>query len=197
MCYCIVGGKISKSLHGKSHEEHHPSGHPSVTHPSPDWSLYTVVLPESFRHDKTSKVILTQETNSIISRQTHPEKTNHNVGNAHSSYSHASPLLEEKEVQVTLDVPVSMVDAATEEDRTTLAPGWWLRVVSMLHSVTMCSTMDTGQLRIRCKLSGTNLYSSSVQTMAGQDISDELQNKIPVMLTELVHTPEILARHAI
>jgi hypothetical protein len=30
-----------------------------------------------------------------------------------------------------------------------------------------------------------------------QDISNELQNKIPVMLTKPVHTLEILARHAI
>ncbi len=38
----------------------------------------------------------------------------------------------------------SMADVVTEEDRTTLAPGWWLRVGSVLHSVTMCLTMDTG-----------------------------------------------------
>jgi hypothetical protein len=36
-----------------------------------------------------------------------------------------------------------------------------------------------------------------VGTNYGQDISNELQNKIPVMLTEPVHTPEVLARHAI
>jgi hypothetical protein len=40
-------------------------------------------------------------------------------------------------------------DAVTEEDRTTLAPGQQLRVVSVLHSVTMCLIMDTGQQQIR------------------------------------------------
>jgi hypothetical protein len=42
-----------------------------------------------------------------------------------------------------------MADAVAEEDRTTLAPGQLLRVVSVLHLVTMCSIMDTGQQRIR------------------------------------------------
>jgi hypothetical protein len=36
-----------------------------------------------------------------------------------------------------------------------------------------------------------------VGTNYGQDISNELQNKIPVILSELVHTLEVLARHAI
>jgi hypothetical protein len=36
-----------------------------------------------------------------------------------------------------------------------------------------------------------------VGTNYGQDISNELQNKIPVILSEPVHTPEVLARHAI
>jgi hypothetical protein len=36
-----------------------------------------------------------------------------------------------------------------------------------------------------------------VGTNYGQDMSNGLQNKIPVMLTEPVHTLEILARHAI
>jgi hypothetical protein len=36
-----------------------------------------------------------------------------------------------------------------------------------------------------------------VGTNYGQDISNELQNKIPVILSEPVHTPEALARHAI
>jgi hypothetical protein len=31
----------------------------------------------------------------------------------------------------------------------------------------------------------------------GQDVSNELQNTIPVILSEPVHTPEVLARHAI
>jgi hypothetical protein len=34
-------------------------------------------------------------------------------------------------------------------------------------------------------------------TNYGQDISNELQNKIPVILSEPVHTLEVLARHAI
>jgi hypothetical protein len=36
-----------------------------------------------------------------------------------------------------------------------------------------------------------------VGTNYGQDISNELQNKIPVILSKPVHTPEVLARHAI
>jgi hypothetical protein len=36
-----------------------------------------------------------------------------------------------------------------------------------------------------------------VGTNYGQDISNELQNKIPVILSEPVHTPEVLARRAI
>jgi hypothetical protein len=36
-----------------------------------------------------------------------------------------------------------------------------------------------------------------VGTNYGQDISNELQNMIPVKLTKPVHTPEVLARHAI
>jgi hypothetical protein len=72
-------------------------------------------------------------------------------------------------------MPGSTVDVAMEEDRTTLVPGWWLRVVSMLHSVTMCLTMDTWEKLVQ--FIGTNY---------GQDISN----------TKPVHTPEILA-HAI
>jgi hypothetical protein len=36
-----------------------------------------------------------------------------------------------------------------------------------------------------------------VGTNYGQDISNELQNKIPVILSKPVHTLEVLARHAI
>jgi hypothetical protein len=36
-----------------------------------------------------------------------------------------------------------------------------------------------------------------VGTNYGQDVSNELQNKIPVILSEPVHTPDVLARHAI
>jgi hypothetical protein len=44
------------------------------------------------------------------------------------------------------------------------------------------------------------LWEELVQFMVtnyGQDISNELQNKILVTLTKPVHTPEVLARHAI
>ncbi len=71
------------------------------------------------------------------------------------------------------------------------------QLVSVLHLATMCLTMDTGQLQIRCELRGRNLYSLWLGTNYGQDISNELQIKIPVMLTKPVHTPEVLARHAI
>jgi hypothetical protein len=52
-------------------------------------------------------------------------------------------------VAVAVDAAASMVDAVAEEDRITLAPGRRLRVVSVLHSVTMCLIMDTGQQQIR------------------------------------------------
>jgi hypothetical protein len=88
-----------------------------------------------------------EETNRNI--DTHQEKTNRNVGNTHSSYPYSSRWLEEEEVAVAVDVAASAADVVAEEDRTTLAPGWQLRVVSVLHLVTMCLIMDTGQLRIR------------------------------------------------
>jgi hypothetical protein len=52
-------------------------------------------------------------------------------------------------VAVAVDAVVSTADAVTEEDRTTLAPGQQLRVVSVLHLVAMCLIMDTGQQQIR------------------------------------------------
>jgi hypothetical protein len=52
-------------------------------------------------------------------------------------------------VAVTEDAAVSAADAVAEEDRTTLAPGRQLRVVSVLHLVTMCLIMDTGQPQIK------------------------------------------------
>jgi hypothetical protein len=58
-------------------------------------------------------------------------------------------MTEEEEVAVAVDAAASAADAVAEEDRTTLAPGRQLRVVSVLHSVSMCSIMDTGQPRIR------------------------------------------------
>jgi hypothetical protein len=88
-------------------------------------------------------------------------------------------------------------DVVAEEDRTTLAPGWRLRVVSVLHLVTMCLIMDTGQLPIRWELHAWEKLVQFVGTNYGQDISNELQNKIPVILSEPVHILEVLARHAI
>jgi hypothetical protein len=47
------------------------------------------------------------------------------------------------------------------------------------------------------RTSWENLCSQFVGTNYGQDIGNELQNKIPVILSEPVHTLEVLARHAI
>jgi hypothetical protein len=54
-------------------------------------------------------------------------------------------------VAVAVDVVASTADTVVvaEEDRTTLVPGRWLRVVSVLHLVSMCLIMDTGQPQIR------------------------------------------------
>jgi hypothetical protein len=38
------------------------------------------------------------------------------------------------------DAAVSTLDVVTEEDIITLVPGWWQKVVSVLHLVTMCMT---------------------------------------------------------
>jgi hypothetical protein len=54
-----------------------------------------------------------------------------------------------------MEAAASAADVVAEEDRTTLASGWQLRVVSVLHSVTMCLIMDTGQQQIR---KGQNNY---------------------------------------
>jgi hypothetical protein len=48
-----------------------------------------------------------------------------------------------------VDAAASAVDAVAEEDRTTLVPGWQLRVVSVLHLVAICLIMDTEQQQIR------------------------------------------------
>jgi hypothetical protein len=94
---------------------------------------------------------------------THQEKTDHNVGNTHP-YSSRWP--EEEEVAVAVDTVECMADMVVEEDRTTLAPGRWLRVVSVLHLVTMCLIMDTGQPRIsRWELHRKSSSSSWAQIM--------------------------------
>ncbi len=66
---------------------------------------------------------------------------------------------------VTADAAVSAADVVAEEDRTTLALGQWLRVVSVLHLVTMCLIMDTGQPRIRRELHGKSSSSLWAQIM--------------------------------
>jgi hypothetical protein len=77
---------------------------------------------------------------------TRQEKTDCNVGNEHP-YSSRGP--EEEEVAVVVDAAANAADAVAQEDRTTLARGQQLRVVSGLHLVTMCLIMDTGQQQIR------------------------------------------------
>jgi hypothetical protein len=86
-----------------------------------------------------------EETNRNIG--TCQEKADRDVGNTHSSYPYSSRWLEEEEVEVTVDAAANAADTVTQEDRTTLAPGWQLRVVSVLHLVTMCLIMDTGRIK--------------------------------------------------
>jgi hypothetical protein len=50
---------------------------------------------------------------------------------------------------IEYNLNVNWKDAVAEEDRTTLVPGRGLRVVSVLHLVSMCSIMDMGQPQIR------------------------------------------------
>jgi hypothetical protein len=68
------------------------------------------------------------------------------------------------------------------QDRTTLVAGQCQRVVSVLHLVTMCLTMDTGQLQIRCELHGRNLYNLWVQTM-------HRTSAMSYRITSLWHSP--------
>jgi hypothetical protein len=96
-------------------------------------------------------------------------------------------------VEVAVDAAANVAEAVAQEDRTTLAPGRWLRVVFALHLV-----FDYGHRAAADQMRTS--WEKLVQFMGtnyGQDISNELQNKIPVILSELVHTPEVLARHAI
>jgi hypothetical protein len=91
---------------------------------------------------------------------------------------------------------VSAVDAVVEEDRTTLAPRWW-------QKSGLCATLGNNVFNYGHRAAADQMQTSwekLVQFMGtnyGQDISNELQNKTPVTLTKPVHTPEVLARHAI
>ena len=67
-------------------------------------------------------------------------------------------------METAADAVASAVDAVAEEDRTTLAPGRQLRVVSVQHSEATCSIMDTEQLQTRCEPRGKSLYNTWVQT---------------------------------
>jgi hypothetical protein len=100
-------------------------------------------------------------------------------------------------VTVMVDLVVSAVDAVTEEDRTTLALRWCKRVVSVLHLVTLCLTMDTGRAAADQMQTSWEKLVQFMGTNYRQDISNELQNKTRVTLTKPGHTPEVLARHAI
>jgi hypothetical protein len=107
------------------------------------------LLREECATDKTQRAGI-----FLITLATPPEKTDRNIGNPHSSYPYSSWWPEEEEVSVTVDMAASMVDVVVEEDRTTLALGRQLRVVSVLHWVTMCLTVDTERLQIRWELVG-------------------------------------------
>jgi hypothetical protein len=117
---------------------------------------------------------------------TRKEKTDHNVSNAHPC---SSWWQEEEEVAVAVDAVASTADTVVvaEEDRTTLVPGRWLRVVSVLHLVSMCLIMDTGQPQIRWELHGKACAVCGYKLWTGHK-QWATENNIPVILSEPVHT---------
>jgi hypothetical protein len=67
----------------------------------------------------------------------------------------------------------------------------------------LCSTLGSNVFDYGQKSAADQMRTSweklvqYVGTSYGQDISNKLQNKIPVTIVEPVHTPEVLARHVI
>ena len=93
-------------------------------------------------------------------RISHVQETSHLNATSKSQASNKQDPFSLLSTNVGKEMPISRIvvavpnaasaaDAVAEEDRTTLAPGRRLRVVSVLHLVTMCLIMDTGQPRIR------------------------------------------------
>jgi hypothetical protein len=86
--------------------------------------------------------------------------------------------------------------AFTEKDRTTLVPGWQLKIV-------LCAALGNNVFEYGHRAAADQMRTSweklvqFVGTNYWQDISNELKYKIPVIHTKPVHTREVLARHAI
>jgi hypothetical protein len=100
-------------------------------------------------------------------------------------------------VAVAVDAAASAADAVAEEDRST-ATGTRTAAKSGLCAALGSNVFDYGHRAAadQMRTSWEKLV-QFVGTNYGQDISNELQNKIPVVLSEPVHTPKVLARHAI
>ncbi len=73
----------------------------------------------------------------------------------------------------------------------------------MVAKSSLCATLSNNVFNYGHRAAADQMQTSweklvqFIGTNYGQDISNKLQNKIPVTLTKPVHTPEILARHAI
>jgi hypothetical protein len=81
-----------------------------------------------------------------MQQASHKQATNKILSHFYTNVGKEMPI---SRIVVAVPNAASAADAVAEEDRTTLAPGRRLRVVSVLHLVTMCLIMDTGQPRIR------------------------------------------------
>jgi hypothetical protein len=74
---------------------------------------------------------------------------------------------------------------------------------SMVAKIGVCAALGNNVFNYGHRVAADQMRTSweklvqFVGTNYGQDISNELQNKIPVILSKPVHTLEVLARHAI
>jgi hypothetical protein len=104
---------------------------------------------------------------------------------------------EEEETTVTVDAVVVAplaVDAVEGEVRIILALPMQQREVCVPILAQMCLTMVKSLLQIKCAPDG-KIFVQYVGTNYGQDINKDLQNKVWVIITEPVHTNDVLERH--
>ena len=106
--------------------------------------------------------------------------------------------MEEAEEAMVVEVAATTreVVVVADEASTTLVPARHRRVDSAPLLGTMCSTTDTSKAAADQMRTSWEKLVPYVGTHYGQDISNELQNKVTVILAEPVHSPTVMARHA-
>jgi hypothetical protein len=97
-------------------------------------------------------------------------------------------------VEAVVVAPIA-VDAVEDEVKIILYLPMQQREVCVPILAQMYLTMVKSLQQTKCVPHGKSLY--SVGTNYGQDINNELQNKVWVILTEPVHTNDVLARHSV